>query len=145
MLNVESPIRAQSMSLDRKPRILVAHPARQHSHQAALALLEAGFLGCYAAGVPACDLGKPWRGLIRRLSAYEELALPREVTRVNMIAPIFNRLFARYLPEFVGGPTQYQTYKIFDRWVAGLVAREHFDAIIAYENAAPYTFQAAKK
>jgi hypothetical protein len=57
-------MRAQSTSihsLDRKPRILVANASRQHSHQAALALLEAGFLGCYATGVPVShgELGAP--------------------------------------------------------------------------------------
>jgi glycosyltransferase involved in cell wall biosynthesis len=143
-------MRAQSTSIhspDRKPRILVANPARQHSHQAALALLEAGFLGCYATGVPVShsELGAPWRALVRRLSTYEELPLLRELARVNMVGTAFNRLFARYLPGFVGGPIHYQTYRMFDHWVAGLIARDNFDAVIAYENSALYTFQAAKK
>jgi glycosyltransferase involved in cell wall biosynthesis len=134
-------------SLDRKPRILVAHPSRQHSHQAALALLEAGFLGCYAAGVPVSygELGAPWRALVRRFSPYEEVALLRELTRVNMVGPVFNRLLARYLPGFAIEPIHYQMYRVFDRWVAGLIARNHFDAVIAYENSALYTFQTAKK
>jgi glycosyltransferase involved in cell wall biosynthesis len=143
-------MRAQSTSIhspDRKPRILVANPARQHSHQAALALLEAGFLGCYATGVPVShsELGAPWRALVRRFSPYEEVALLRELTRVNMVGPVFNRLFARYLPGFAIEPIHYQTYRMFDRWVAGLIARDHFDAVIAYENSALYTFQTAKK
>jgi glycosyltransferase involved in cell wall biosynthesis len=134
-------------SLDGKPRILVAHPSRQHSHQAALALLEAGFLGCYAAGVPVSysELGAPWRALVRRFSTYEEVVLLRELTRVNMVGPVFNRLFARYLPGFAIEPIHYQTYRVFDRWVAGLIVRNHFDAVIAYENSALYTFQTAKK
>lgn len=134
-------------SLDRKPRILVANQSRQHSHQAALALLEAGFLGCYATGVPVYygELGAPWRALVRRFSTYEEVAPLRELTRVNMVGPIFNRLFARYLPGFITEPIQYQTYRMFDRWVAGLIARDHFDAVIVYENSAVYSFQAAKK
>jgi glycosyltransferase involved in cell wall biosynthesis len=134
-------------SLDRKPRILVAHPSRQHSHQAALALLEAGFLGCYATGVPVShgELGAPLRALVRRLSTYEELTRLRELTRVNMVGTVFDRLFARYLPGFVGGPIHYQAYRMFDRWVAGLIARDHFDAVIAYENSALHTFRAAKR
>jgi len=147
----QSPMRAQSTSidsLDRKPRILVANAARQHSHQAALALLEAGFLGCYAAGVPVShsELGAPWRALVRRFSSsYEELPLLGELTRVNMVNRIYNRLFRRYLPGVIGEPLQYETYRMFDRWVAGLIARDHFDAVIAYENSAVYTFRAAKK
>jgi glycosyltransferase involved in cell wall biosynthesis len=143
-------MRAQSMSihsLDRKPRILVANPSRQHSHHAALALLEAGFLGCYATGVPVYygELGAPWRALVRRFSTYEEVAPLRELTRVNMVGPAFNRLFARYLPGFITEPIHYQTYRMFDRWVARLIARDHFDAVILYENSALYSFQAAKK
>src|SRR5262249_20064981 len=104
----ESPMRTQSTSihsLDRKPLILVANAARQHSHQAALALLEAGFLGCYATGVPVShsELGAPWRALVRRFSSsYEELPLLGELTRVNMVNRIYNRLFRRYLPGVIG-------------------------------------------
>src|SRR5262249_3458190 len=131
--------RATIDSIDPRPRILIAHPGRQHSHQAALALLEAGFLGCYATGVPVSygPPGGPWRALVRRFSTYEEVAPLRESTRVNMVAPVFNRLFARYLPGFARfaiEPIQYHTYRMFDRWVAGLIARDHFNAVIAYEN-----------
>ena len=126
VLNIERPMRAQSTAihlLDRKPRILVAHPSRQHSHQAALALLEAGFLRCYATGVTVShsELGAPWRALVRRLSTYEEVAALRELTRVNMVGTVSDRLFARYLPGFVGEPIHYQAYRMFDRWVAGLL------------------------
>src|SRR5262249_45209977 len=55
------------------------------------------------------------------------------------------RLLVRYLPEYIVGPFQYATYRVFDRWVAKLIARDHFDAVIAYENSAIYTFEAAKK
>jgi glycosyltransferase involved in cell wall biosynthesis len=65
-----------------------------------------------------------------------------------MVAPVFNRLFARHVPgfaKFAIEPIQYQTYRMFDRWVAGLIARDHFDAVIAYENSALFSFQTAKK
>ena len=137
----------QKPSRSQEPRILIAHPGRQHSHQAALALLEAGMLGCYATGVPVSrqQLGRPWNGLVRQLSVYEEIDIPLHLTRLNMVAPVVNRLLARYLPTFVVGPIQYETERVFDRWVAGLVARDQFDGVIAYENSALYTFQAAKK
>jgi glycosyltransferase involved in cell wall biosynthesis len=130
----------------RPARILIAHPGRQHSHQAALALLESGLLGCYATGVPVSQiqLSAPWRGLVRRYSSHEEVAVPPQLTRLNMLAPVVNRL-TRCLPEFTAQPIFYETLGIFDRWVAGLIARNHFDGVIAYENSALHTFRAAKK
>jgi glycosyltransferase involved in cell wall biosynthesis len=62
-----------------------------------------------------------------------------------MVAPAFNRALARYFPEFIIGPIQQQTNSIFDRWVARLVEKHCFDAVIAYENSALYTFKAAKR
>jgi glycosyltransferase involved in cell wall biosynthesis len=127
-------------------RILIAHPGRQHSHQAALALLESGLLGCYATGIPVSQiqLSAPWRGLVRRYSSHEEIAVPPHLTRLNMLAPVVNRL-TRFLPEFTAQPIFYETLGIFDRWVAGLIARNHFDGVIAYENSALHTFRAARK
>jgi len=129
------------------PRILIAHSGRQHSHQAALALREAGYLSCYATGVPVSrrQFGKALEGLLRRFSVYDEVDLPLNLTRVNMVAPVINRILARHLPESVVAPIQYETYRVFDRWVAGLIARSRFDVVIAYENTALLTFQAAKK
>ncbi|HKV06556.1 MAG TPA: hypothetical protein VJ725_00365, partial [Thermoanaerobaculia bacterium] len=39
-------------------RILVTHPGRQHSHQAALGLERAGMLAGYWSGVPAAGYGR---------------------------------------------------------------------------------------
>src|SRR5437879_3962193 len=75
------------------PSILIAHPGRQHSHQAALALQHEGFLGCYATGVPVSknQLGATWAGIVGRLSAYEEIDIPASRTKINLLAPIVNR------------------------------------------------------
>ena len=107
------------------PRILVAHSGRQHSHQAALALLDAGFLGCYATGVPVSwgSLGAFCGALGRRFSVHEEVDLLAPLTHLNAIASVTNRLLGRHLPEFVVGPIYYEASRVFDRWVARLVAR----------------------
>jgi glycosyltransferase involved in cell wall biosynthesis len=84
--------------------------------------------------------------IIDRLSVYDEvLDIPPSRARIHLVAPAMNRLFARHLPELVIGPIQYETYRIFDRWVAGLILRSRFDAVVAYENSAVHTFRAAKK
>jgi glycosyltransferase involved in cell wall biosynthesis len=130
-----------------KWRVLLAHPGRQHSHQAALALHQAGYLACYATGIPISmrQFGPVGQCLLRKYSLYDEVNLPLELTKLNMVSPIVHRLLTRNLPEYIAGPIQYETYRIFDRWIAKLVARQRFDAVIAYETAALNTFNAAKK
>jgi hypothetical protein len=90
---------------------------------------------CLSRMANSAHLGELW--FVDFLLA-EELPLLKELTRVNMVNRISNRLFRRYLPGFIGEPIHYQTYRMFDRWVAGLIARDHFDAVIAYENSAVY-------
>lgn len=132
--------------VDGRPRILIAHPGRIYSHQAALALQQAGLLGCYATGVPVSrkQLRAPWAGIVRLLSVHEDVDIPLSQTRINLIAPAVNRLFGRYLPEFLFGPIRYETFRVFDRWVARLILKHRFDAVIASENSAVCTFRAAK-
>jgi glycosyltransferase involved in cell wall biosynthesis len=132
---------------DKQLSVLVAHAGRQHSHQAALALEEAGLLGCYATGVPISrnQLDASWSRLIQRLSVYDEVDIPISRARLNLVAPAANRVLSRYMPEIIAGPIQYEAYRIFDRWVARLICQQSFDVVISYENCAFYTFQAAKR
>src|SRR3954465_7422820 len=71
-----------------KPRVLIAHPGRQHSHQAALALHQAGYLACYATGVPVSpsQFGRFGQSLLRRFSVYDRIDVPVELTKLNMRA-----------------------------------------------------------
>jgi glycosyltransferase involved in cell wall biosynthesis len=126
--------------------VLIAHPGRQHSHQAALALLEAGYLACYATGIPVSKLQFGWFGqrLLSKYSAYDDVDIPVQLTRLNMISSVVNRVVAPRLPYF-GEPLLYETYKSFDRWVARMMERRSFDAVICYENSALQTFRTAKK
>ena len=82
-----------------KWRVLIAHPGRQHSHQAALALLEAGYLDCYATGIPVSkdQVGLAGQHLLRKYSLYDEIDIPVHLAKLNMIMPITNRLLARHL------------------------------------------------
>jgi len=136
-----------SASLEERWRVLIAHPGRQHSHQAALALNEAGYLACYATGIPVSKLqfGRIGRRLLNKYSAYDDVAVPAQLTRLNMISPVINRVMATRVPEYLVGPLLYESYRLFDRWVAKLIERERFDAVIVYENSALRSFEAAKR
>jgi len=134
-------------SVEPKWRILIAHPGRQHSHQAALALHEAGYLDCYATGIPVSkrQFGVAGQRVLSKFSVYDEVDVPVYLTKLNMVTPIANRLLARHLPEYLSGPVLYETFRIFDRWVAKLIALHSVDAVIAYETCAVHSFEAAKK
>jgi glycosyltransferase involved in cell wall biosynthesis len=136
----------QSIANPRDWRVLIAHPGRQHSHQAALALHEAGYLACYATGIPVSKVqfGRFGQRLLSKYSAYDDVDLPVQLTRLNMVSPVTNRVVARRLPYF-GELLLYESYKMFDRWVAKMIERQGFDAVICYENSALQTFKIAKK
>lgn len=130
-----------------KWRVLIAHPGRQHSHQAALALHEAGYLDCYATGIPVSkhQFGAVGQRLLAKFSVYDEINVPIHLTKLNMLTPIANRLLAHRLPEYVSELMLNETYRMFDRWVAKLIARHNVDAVIAYECSAVHSFEAAKR
>src|SRR5262245_1855319 len=88
-----------------KWRVLIAHPGRQHSHQAALALHQAGYLGCYATGIPVSkrQFGRFGQRVLGNYSVYDDLNLPVQLTRLNIAAPVVNRLLVRHLPEYIVG------------------------------------------
>jgi glycosyltransferase involved in cell wall biosynthesis len=134
-------------SIGPKWRVLIAHPGRQHSAQAALALHGARYLACYATGIPVSkrQFGQRSQRLIAKYSVYEEVDIPLQLVRLNMVAPIVNRLLVRNLPEHIGGPVLYETHRMFDWWVARLIERQGFDAVVAYENSALHSFRAARK
>jgi glycosyltransferase involved in cell wall biosynthesis len=105
--------------------VLVTHPGRQHSHQEALALQQAGALAGYWSGVPAAGLRRyapvpldpartrwfPWTPALRRAGAWPDLAACR----------------------------------LFDRWAAAGLGRSGADAVIACEISALATFREAKR
>ena len=131
------------------PGVLVTHPGRQHSHQAALALQKAGLLAGYWAGVPSlAEHGRlvP-RALWRRLVAYAPV--PLEPSRVRWVpwVPGLRRLGDR-LPGGAAREADFAVCRLFDRWVARRLPRagtaEGISAVIACEISALATFRAAQ-
>ena len=83
--------------------------------------------------------------MLGKYSLYDEIDIPVHLAKLNMITPITNRLLSRHLPEYISGPILYESFRMFDRWVAKLIAQRPIDAVIAYENSAIHTFEAAKR
>jgi glycosyltransferase involved in cell wall biosynthesis len=127
-------------------RVVVSHPGRQHSHQAATALERAGMLAAYWAGVPSrprqLDAFPDW--IVRRLPHYAPIDVPDSRARWLPRAVVLRRL-ARVLPERLEQAVDLFACRAFDRQVAGQLAGSGAAAVLACEISALDTFRAAKK
>ncbi len=134
-------------------KVLVTHPGRQHSHQTALALEEAGMLAGYWAGVPCLESqGRLLpRALWRRLMRYAPVDLPPARVRWAPWTPALRRLGDRLLPAPWAAANDLRACRLFDRWAAGRLARRRSGgdgapaAVIACEISALATFRAARR
>lgn len=131
-------------------KVLVTHPGRQHSHQAALALESADLLSGYWSGVPSSpEQGRfvP-RPLWHRLIRYGPVALPPQLTRWAPAAPALRQV-AHRLPAALAREIDYAACRIFDTQAARRLARlppaERPDAVLACEISALNTFQVARR
>lgn len=128
-------------------RVLVTHPGRQHSHQAALGLEAAGLLAGYWAGVPclAKQEGLLPRALWRRLVHYGTVPLAPERVRWTPWVPALRRLAERLLPAAAARWVDFWACRLFDRWAARRLARAGAGAVVACEISALATFRAARR
>jgi glycosyltransferase involved in cell wall biosynthesis len=128
-------------------KVLVTHPGRQHSHQAALALERAGMLAGYWAGVPAVaeQARRVPAGLRRRFARYAPVELDARRVRWFPHTPALRRLGDELLPAGAAAWTDLLACRMFDRWAAaGLARAGRLDAVIACEISALSTFRAAR-
>lgn len=123
--------------------ILVTHPGRQHSHQAALALHGAGALAGYWSGVPAREGQSRW--LPRRAwSRYSPVPLPRQVLRAAAWTPALRRVGALSPSRTLARWADFAACRAFDRWGARRLSTVRVDAVIACEISALSTFREAR-
>lgn len=106
-------------------KVLVTHPGRQHSHQAALALEKAGLLAGYWAGVPASGFRR-----------YGPVPLDPARTAWFPWTPALRR---------IGPRADFAACRLFDRWAARRLGKAGAEAVIACEISALETFRKAKR
>lgn len=106
-------------------KVLVTHPGRQHSHQAALALEKAGLLAGYWAGVPASGFRR-----------YGPVPLDPSRTVWFPWTPALRR---------IGPRADFAACRLFDRWAAGRIGKAGAIAVIACEISALEIFRKAKR
>lgn len=113
------------------PCVRIMHPERQHSHELALALHDAGLLERYTHGAP--------------LPQHVVAALP-PVLRSRLALSRFSRAVTdRVLPGQAAAHAFYRSMWAFDRLTAYGIGRARCDAVVAYENSSLHTFRAARK
>jgi glycosyltransferase involved in cell wall biosynthesis len=96
-------------------KVVVTHPGRQHSHQAALALERAGMLAGYWSGVPAKGFGR-----------YAPVPLDPSRTRWFPWTPALRR---------IGPWSDLAACRLFDRWAAGRMKRIGAEALATFREA----------
>ena len=128
-------------------KVLITHPGRQHSHQAALALDKAEMLAGYWAGVPAMEEQiRRVPGFLRgRFSRYAPVALEPERSRWFPWTPALRRTGDSLLPPAGAAWTDFAACRLFDRWAARSLAALRADAVIACEISAVATFGVARR
>jgi glycosyltransferase involved in cell wall biosynthesis len=130
------------------PQVLVTHPGRQHSHQAALALAGAGMLAGYWAGVPSLARH---RGVVpefvwRRFIRYAPVPLPEDRVRWHPATPTLRRIGDAILPRALAQWVDFWACRRFDSWAANRLLRVNpAEAVIACEISALSTFRAARR
>jgi glycosyltransferase involved in cell wall biosynthesis len=115
-------------------KLLVTHPGRQHSHQAALALQGAGMLAGYWSGVPATGFGR-----------YAPVPLDPHRTRWFPGTPALRRAGDALLPRDAAAWNDYLACRLFDHWAAAGLGGADAAAVIACEISALTTFREAKR
>jgi hypothetical protein len=126
--------------------IVVTHPGRQHSHQAALGLEAAGLLAGYWAGAPALAGHGRWvpRPLWRRLVHYAPVGLDPARVAWAPWAPALRRA-GDALPGPAARRVDFWACRLFDRWAARRLPRSGARAVVACEISALATFRAARR
>jgi glycosyltransferase involved in cell wall biosynthesis len=128
-------------------KVLVTHPGRQHSHQAAVALAKVGALAGYWSGVPstADQFARMPRLLRRALGRYRPVELPPSLARWLPWTPGRRRLGDRLLPRFAAAWNDFGACRAFDRRVARNLGATPLDAVLACEISADRTFAEARR
>jgi glycosyltransferase involved in cell wall biosynthesis len=135
------------MASEERIQVLVTHPGRQHSHQAALGLAAAGMLAGYWAGVPALaeQMEKVPAFLRARLGRYAPVALEPRRVRWLPWAPALRRLGDALLPSAGAAWADFAACRLFDRWAAVGLPDARAGAVLACEISARDTFREARR
>jgi glycosyltransferase involved in cell wall biosynthesis len=127
------------------PSILVTHPGLQHSHQLAMALHERKLLKSFWSGVPVVTPGElpPWWLPPSYKKKVRSIGIPATLRRHPLRFQVALQL-ARSDPSPTSSDVVHRIFHWFDEWAAQRIMTTRPKVVVAYENAAYRTFQAAQ-
>lgn len=131
-------------------KVLITHPGRQHSHQAALGLQTDGLLAGYWAGVPATaeQIKRIPEPLRRAVDGYAAVPLDPAKVRWFPWTPALRRAGDTLLPRSAACRADFAACRLFDRWSAAGLRRLRSSlprVVVACEISALSTFRAARE
>ncbi len=126
--------------------VFVCHPGLQHAHQLALAVHEQGLLQAFWSGVPVTDTGadiafwlpKSYKQRIRSVS------IPATLRRHPLTFQVLAKAGA-LLPTAMRSDHMHRVFHAFDWWISRQIPHLKPKVVVAYENAAYHTFEAARR
>jgi glycosyltransferase involved in cell wall biosynthesis len=126
--------------------IFVSHPGLQHSHQLALALYERGLLQAFWSVVPVKNNGErlPFWMPKSYLQKIKLVEIPTELRKHPIIFYALLRAGSALPSQFFGDDYAHRVFHSYDWWVSQYIKKLKPRMVVAYENAAYHTFQAAK-
>lgn len=129
-----------------RPPILVAHPARQHSHHLAAALDLTGMLQIYLTMIPTLEIVERWPFVGKRLIGSRSGPFDIEPSHVRcwMFPWALKRGLDTLIPRSALYATEICAYAVFDLWVASLIPRLRPSIVVGYEMGCTASFETAK-
>lgn len=126
--------------------IFVSHPGLQHAHQLAWALHERGLLQAFWSGVPVISDGETLSYLLPTAYAQriKKVGIPPALRRHPMMFQALLRAGAVLPSGFSREDYAHRIFHLFDWWVGKKITHLKPRVVVAYENSAYHTFQAAK-
>ena len=126
--------------------VLVTHPGLQHSHQLALALHERSLLQAFWSGVPVVAEGEalPWWLPASYRSKVRTVDIPSALRRHPARFQLALRMSNAVNLGIPGSDMVHRVFHWFDHWAARQIRQFKPKVVVAYENAAFHTFQAAQ-
>jgi glycosyltransferase involved in cell wall biosynthesis len=126
--------------------VLIAHPARQHSHRLAKALQDAGLLHSYWTLLPD-QRALSWlpTGLIPSAIMRHSLKFLTEDKVHTLMGPLlFQKLASRFASVAICQLGEWMAWTVFDLWVASQLPRLRPKVVVGYEMCSAETFRVAK-
>jgi glycosyltransferase involved in cell wall biosynthesis len=126
--------------------IFVSHPGLQHAHQLAWALYERGLLQAFWSGVPVLSPGEKLPFWLPKAYAQRVKSVPisTELRKHPLVFQALLRAGAVLPGRFSGDDYAHRIFHLYDWWISQHIRQLKPKVVVAYENAAYHTFQAAK-